>query len=109
MLDIRKPLVTTTGESVTILSDKARFVVDNKSYPLVGYIRDSSVPAYWDVNGKSSSPAYPDIQYKAEQLYINIYANGNVGVFKDRNLAQAAQRNALSSLSVCYIPGEKQF
>lgn len=49
MLDIRKPLVTTTGESVTILSDKARFVVDNKSYPLVGYIRDSSVPAYWDV------------------------------------------------------------
>lgn len=109
MLDITKSLVTTVGEPVTILSDKARVVISGHSYPLIGYIGDSHVPCYWDAEGKAASTRHHNIQYKAEQLYINIYANGNVGVFRDRKLAQDAQANALTSLSICYIPGEKQF
>lgn len=109
MLDITKPLVTTLGDPVTILSDKARVVTSGHSYPLIGYIEDSHVPCYWDAEGNAASPGYHNIQYKAEQLYINLYRNGNVGVFKDRKLAQDAQANALTSLSISYIPGEKQF
>lgn len=109
MLDITKPLVTALGEPVTILSDKARVVISGHSYSLIGYIGDSHVPCYWDAEGKTASTRYPNIQYKAEQLYINLYRNGNVGVFKDRKLAQGAQDNAETSLSISYIPGEKQF
>lgn len=109
MLDITKPLVTTVGEPVTILSDKARTVISGHSYPLVGYIGNSSIPCYWDAEGNAASPSYHNIQYRAERLYINLYRNGNVGVFKDRKLAQDAQDNAETSLSISYIPGEKQF
>ena len=109
MLDITKPLVTTVGEPVTILSDKGRLVIDNQAYPLVGYIGNASFLGYWSAEGKAASTSYYDLQYKAEKLYINIYANGNVGVFRDRNLAVDAKTNALTSLSICYIPGEKQF
>ena len=106
MLDIKKPLQTTSGKPVTIISDQGRSDYGGQTLKLLGYIEDSMELKAWDENGVSPAGPTFDLQYRKEDLFINIYFNGNVGAFRTAEAAMMSP--AMSRFKVSYTPGIKE-
>ena len=103
MIDITKPLQTVTGIPVEIISDKVR----HDTLKLAGYVGKDTWLSYWDINGKH--PSNQNLEYVPEYLYLNIYKDGAVGIFKTEEAAKASPKTPTAALKIDYIPGQKDF
>lgn len=93
-IDFAKPLETTEGEPVTVLTTSAR-----GAYPVLAYLGNSESVSHFTAEGKyyTGTTRAHDLRNVVPEkvVYINVYADGSIGgLFKSRERADA---NAFSS------------
>jgi hypothetical protein len=104
-IDFSKPLQTTDGDPVTILSTNGR-----EPFPIVGYIGASNTPATWTSTGKFSliEDAVPgrDLVNATEKRYVVMFRSGNgvvAGAYKTKGQAGNAVEDMVRNLYGKYL------